>query len=82
MFIYLQVPLEFNAIQTVDLLFKIHMVFNINFESNIAPAMNFLAHFIYGFEGALISNDKDSKKFKPSTKMYEVHNLIEDSRKK
>lgn len=56
------------------------MVLNINFEPNVEAAMNFLAHFIYGFDGA--TNPICSKKFKPSTKMYEIHNLIEAAARK
>lgn len=70
-----QVPLHFDAIQTVDLFFKIHMVLNIHFEPNIEQAMNFLAHFIYGFDVTVLACG-GTKQFKPINLMYETHNLF------
>lgn len=40
-------PIGWDFLQVIDLFFKIHMVFNIKFEINIAPAMKFLGHFMY-----------------------------------
>lgn len=34
----------------MDLFFKIHMNFHIQFEHNIAPAMKFLGHFMYNLQ--------------------------------
>lgn len=71
--------MDFTAIKCVDLFFKIHWVLDIHFEPNIEPAMNFLSHFIFELEGPKKTNDSAAKK--PTTKMYEIHNLIEAARK-
>lgn len=44
---YFKVPEEFNFIETIDLFFKIHKIFNLKFHSNIKQLMTFLEKFVY-----------------------------------
>lgn len=63
--IFPQVPHEWGFMKTLDLFFKIHMTFNIAFEKCIAPAMNFIGHYIYGL---------DLKEFRPTIR---IRNFVE-----
>lgn len=67
MFDSFQVPLCYDLVRTVDLYFKIHFVFNLNFDPNLAPMMNFMKYYVYE-----LHNDS----FTPSTKMIDIWNKI------
>lgn len=62
-FMQLQIPSEYTFVDVADILFKLHYVFNIDFEPNIGPAMNFLRHYVYKIEDRL---------HPPSNKMRDV----------
>lgn len=42
-----QVPLQYNFIQVMDLFFKVHKIFDLDFNKSIKPMMVFLEYFIY-----------------------------------
>lgn len=58
-------PVGFNAIQTFDIFFKLHKVFNLNFDRNIANALNFVQHYLYNF---------DEQGVKMTPRMEDVYN--------
>lgn len=60
-------PEGFDIGQTFDMFFKLHKVFNLNFEPNIKNAMNFVQHFIYGFK---------ERGIKMTTRMEDVYNRV------
>lgn len=66
-FLSFQVPIGYDLIQVIDLYFKIHFVFNLNFEPNLAPMLNFFKYFVYE-----LRNDN----FTPPTKMLDIWNRL------
>lgn len=60
-----QVPQHYDFIQTLDLFFKVHKVFGMNFEPNLVPAFNFIQYFIYE-----LNTDRSMK---PTNKMTDVY---------
>lgn len=48
-FDFFKVPMSFNFIQTVDMYYKIHKVFNLEFNSKIQAVMALIDHFIFKF---------------------------------
>lgn len=80
-YIFFKIPTTFSAIEVLDLLFKLHLVLNLEFEPNIEPMMHFLAYFVYNFGDSLIVRDKTGKKtiaFKPINRMQELFNSFPD----
>lgn len=63
---FFQIPDHFNINQVYDLWFKIHHIFNINFDKQLVNAMLFIQHFVYGMKGPK----------KPTTKMEDVFNRL------
>lgn len=60
-------PQGFDIGLTFDVFFKLHKIFNLNFEPNIKNAMNFVQHFVYGFK---------ERGVKMTTRMEDVHNRV------
>lgn len=54
--------------QIVDLFIKCHMIFDIKFEHNIAPAMHFIGHYMYNIK---------SDEFKPTLRGRNLHIKLE-----
>lgn len=80
-YIFFKFPATFSAIEVLDLLFKLHLVLNLEFEPNIEPMMHFLAYFVYSFSDSLIVRDKMGSKnvaFKPHNRMQELFNNFPD----
>lgn len=78
---FLKIPATFSAIEVLDLLFKLHLVLNLEFEPNIEPMMHFLAYFVYNFGDSLNVRDKTGTKaiaFKPNNRMQELFNIFPD----
>lgn len=48
-FDFFKVPIEFNFVQVVDMYFKIHKVFNVEFHNKIKPVLTLINYFIFGF---------------------------------
>lgn len=44
----LQVPSDFGFLQTFDMFFKCHKVFNLKYNPSIAKLMHFIDHFMFG----------------------------------
>lgn len=63
----LQVPLENSAVQTFDIFYKLHKVFNLKYEANIAPMMTFCEFFIYKLP---------IRSFRAGLKMTEIYNKM------
>lgn len=60
-------PHDFDAIRTFDVFFKLIKIFDLHFDKNIVPMMNFIQHFIY----KLLDNE-----IKPTTRMQDVFNRM------
>lgn len=67
--VYFQVPHDFNFIQAIDLLFKVHILFGCSFDSSLENMFNFLQYFVYGLNKTTIS---------PSNGMKAVFNRLLD----
>lgn len=69
--IFFKVPISFNFVHVVDMYFKIHKVFNVDFIFKIKPMLTFMNHFIFKFP--LTRNDSIT----PAIQMV-ASQLIED----
>lgn len=67
-FFYSQLPRDFDIIQTIDLLFKIHIMFGTEFDPNLKNVFRFLQYFIYGIPAKTA--------IKPSNRMKEIYNEL------
>lgn len=47
MFFFLQIPETYDIISVIDLFYKLHFVFDVDFEPNVSPMMVFLQRFVY-----------------------------------
>lgn len=63
-----QIPMDWSFTQVVDIFFKIHFVFKIEFDENIKNMMFFFKRFFYG----LIIE----KKKKPTTRMRDLFDRV------
>lgn len=61
-----QVPRAFKAIETIDFFFKIHKIFNLNFDPQLQNMMKYIQTLLY---------EIGDKKTLPSG-MLEVHNKM------
>lgn len=61
---FFQVPDDFDAAQTFDLFFKVHKVFNLDFDPNIKPMMQFIEHSIFGIKIARFRESLQMKALK------------------
>lgn len=62
-----QVPHDFDILQTIDLLFKVHLMFDSNFDPSLKNMFNFLQFFVYEIK---------SKNVKPTTGMKDIFNKL------
>lgn len=62
----------YDLVQTVDLFFKIHFVFNLNFDPNLVPMMNFMKCYIY---------ELHDDSFVPSTTMIDIWTKLNTNNK-
>lgn len=62
-----QMPNGNNILQTFDIYFKVHKIFNLNFDKNIMNAMHFVQYYVYKME-------EDNVKM--TTRMEDVYNRI------
>lgn len=60
-------PGNFSFMETLDLYFKLHHVFEIKFDERLQNVMFFLKHYMFKM--------KDGTK-KPTTKMIELHDYL------
>lgn len=65
----LQIPPSYDIVHTFDIFFKIHHIFDLNFDKNIVNAVHFIQHFIYNMTDINIYG-------KPSTRMEDVWNRL------
>lgn len=63
-----QIPHDYSFTQAIDLLFKVHIVFNNAFDSNLINFFMFLKYFVYEIEFG--------NSYSPSTKMKEIFNKM------
>lgn len=59
---FFQVPSEFSFIQVIDLFFKLHKVFNLDFDKSIMQLMLFFGYFVYGMTNAQNGMHANTKK--------------------
>lgn len=64
----LQVPSNVEMISIFDSFFKLHFVFNIDFEPNLVPAMKFLQYYVYKMP---------VYGYKPSNRMIDIWNKLQ-----
>lgn len=64
---FLQLPGNFDMIATFDLFLKLHFVFGLNFEPNIAPMANFCCYCMYKIS---------VPGFKPTVRMKELDSFL------
>lgn len=69
-FTLLQIPDNFSFMETLDLYFKLHHVFEIKFDERLQNVMFFMKHYWFKM--------KDGAK-KPTTKMIELQNYLASS---
>lgn len=65
--LHIQVP-STDMISIFDIFFKVHFVFNIEFEPNLVPAMNFLQYYVYKMP---------IYGYKPSNRMIDIWNKLQ-----
>lgn len=61
-FIYLKVPGSFDSLMTIDMFFKCHKVFNIQYAPGTVKLMHFIDQFIFGGESKEIEITQTMKK--------------------
>lgn len=62
-----QLPDSFDFARAIDVFFKIHKIFDMNFDKNISNAMYFIQHYLYDI------NDSEKK---PTPRMEDVYNRL------
>lgn len=67
-FVVFQVPRDFDILRTMDLLFKIHLIFNIDFDPGVKYFFDFLCYFVYDIGSA--------RNIKPTNKMKDIFNKL------
>lgn len=66
-YICFQMPVGYEIIRTFDCLFKIHKVFNMDFDKNIINAMNFVQNYVYKIKDRTV---------KISPRMEDIYNRV------
>lgn len=64
---HFQLPEQFSILETFDMLFKIHKIFNLNFDVNLKNMFFFIQDEIYK------QTDVD---FEPTNRMGEISNML------
>lgn len=59
--------MEYDIKKTIDLLFKIHIVFDLRFDANLKYMFEFLQYYVYNMR----END-----IKPTTRMKDISNKL------
>lgn len=62
-----QMPNGYTILQTFDVFFKVHKIFDLNFDKNIINAMHFIEHYLYKMIDKNVSI---------TTRMQDIHNRI------
>lgn len=62
-----QMPNGYTIVQTFDVFFKVHKIFDLNFDKNIINAMHFIEHYLY----KMIDKDVSI-----TTRMQDIYNRV------
>lgn len=62
-YFFFQLPLGYDINKTIDLLFKVHIIFGLKFDANLKNMFEFLQYFVYNIR---------EKDLSPTTRMKDI----------